>query len=459
MPADWKRRMTGRAAALRAATRTVRGRTAIATLVIVGLASSVAAVVIVAVLRGLLAEDVAKATRLRVAEVSRQAVDTVVVTGKFRKVFDVPDPDDEFVQVLDSAGRVVGASTNVAGLPAQGSLTPDPVELTGPLAEQPLLLVVSGTVDTPRGPITVLVGHSLDAVKDATKTVAALLTGGLPPLLAVIGVTGWLLTGRALAPVEAIRTEVDAISTSLLDRRVSEPPGGDEITRLAQTMNSMLGRLEQSVQRQRRFVADASHELRSPIAAICQHAEVSLAHPTRCPTSELAATVLTEARRVQQLIDDLLLLARADEHSLDPHREPVDLDDLVFEEASRLRSDTTLRVGTSAVSAGRVDGDPAALRRLLRNLVDNAARHATRRVSLGLAEHNGNVLLTVEDDGPGIPEPDRARVLERFVRLDESRARDRSGSGPGLATVNKLAQTHHAGLRIGSRGLGGAQVE
>ncbi|MBA2324554.1 MAG: hypothetical protein H0V92_11270, partial [Pseudonocardiales bacterium] len=128
MPADWKRRMTGRAAALRAATRTVRGRTAIATLVIVGLASSVAAVVIVAVLRGLLAEDVAKATRLRVAEVSRQAVDTVVVTGKFRKVFDVPDPDDEFVQVLDSAGRVVGASTNVAGLPAQGSLTPDPVE-------------------------------------------------------------------------------------------------------------------------------------------------------------------------------------------------------------------------------------------------------------------------------------------------------------------------------------------
>jgi signal transduction histidine kinase len=159
-----------------------------------------------------------------------------------------------------------------------------------------------------------------------------------------------------------------------------------------------------------------------------------------------------------------LLLARADENSLDAGREPVDLDDVVFEEASRLRGSTTrggnpLRVDTGAVSAGRVDGNPDALRRLLHNLADNAARHAVQRIELGLAEHPDHVLLTVEDDGPGIPADDRERVLERFVRLDASRARDDGGSGLGLAIVAELARAHHAQLRIGTGELGGARVE
>jgi signal transduction histidine kinase len=155
--------------------------------------------------------------------------------------------------------------------------------------------------------------------------------------------------------VEAIRAEVDAISGDALHRRVPDPPAGDEIGRLARTMNRMLGRLEQAQARQRRLVADASHELRSPVATIRQHAEVALAHPDRT-TTELAGTVLAEDLRLQRLAEDLLLLTRADEHTLALRRRPVDLDDLVFDEARRVRGATGLRVDTTAVSAGRVEG-------------------------------------------------------------------------------------------------------
>ncbi|HEY4727774.1 MAG TPA: ATP-binding protein, partial [Actinomycetes bacterium] len=227
----------------------------------------------------------------------------------------------------------------------------------------------------------------------------------------------------------------------------------------ARTMNRMLGRLEQAQARQRRLVADASHELRSPVAAIRQHAEVALAHPDRTTTAELAATVLAEDLRLQRLAEDLLLLTRADEHTLALHRRPVDLDDLVFDEARRLRASTGLRVDTTAVSAGRVDGDAAGLRRVLRNLGDNAARHAAGRLAFSLAEADGLVLLGVDDDGPGIPEADRRRVLERFVRLDDARARDDGGSGLGLAIVAELATAHGGTVAVAPSALGGARVE
>ncbi|MDF2742203.1 MAG: histidine kinase, partial [Actinomycetia bacterium] len=209
----------------------------------------------------------------------------------------------------------------------------------------------------------------------------------------------------------------------------------------------------------RRLVSDASHELRSPVAAIRQHAEVALAHPGRTTTTELAGTVLAEDLRLQRLAEDLLLLTRADEHSLVLRRRPVDLDDLVLEEARRLRDATGLRIDTSGVSAGRVDGDPAGLRRLLRNLGDNAARHAGGQLALSVAERDGVVLLGVDDDGPGIPEADRGRVFERFVRLDDARARDDGGSGLGLAIVAELVAAHGGTVVAAAGPLGGARVE
>ena len=167
--------------------------------------------------------------------------------------------------------------------------------------------------------------------------------------------------------------------------------------------------------------------------------------------------MLAEDLRLQRLAEDLLLLTRADEHPR-PAALPVDLDDLVFDEAQRLREATGLRVDTTAVSAGRVDGDAAGLRRVLRNLGDNAARHAAGHLALSVAERDGQVVLAVDDDGPGIPEADRERVFERFVRLDDARARDDGGSGLGLAIVAELVAAHGGTVAVASSPLGGARV-
>jgi len=466
------RRPTGQLAELRAAARSVRGRTTISVLLVVALACLAGGLTLLAVLRVLIAEDTAKAARLRVNEMSRQVSEAL---ASQHPLVDLPvsDPNDEFVQVIDANGLVVGGSANVGGLAPQIPPASDrPVEIDGPLEESPVV-VVSGSAYDGNARYTVLVGHSLYAVGDATRVIVEMLAVGLPLLLTIIGLTIWISIGRALAPVEAIRSEVDSIS-SVLDRRVPVPDSDDEIARLARNMNGMLSRIEATMQRQRRFVADASHELRSPVAAIRQHAEVSLADPSRYAGEELAGSVLSETLRVQHLIDDLLLLASADEKLTDARRDPVDLDDLVFAEADKLRSSTTLQVEVGSVSAGRVDGDSHALQRLLRNLVDNAARHAVARISLGLSERgpsgsppNGpgpvdgprTVTLTVADDGPGIPEADRTRVLERFVRLDTARTRGDGGGGLGLAIVAEVARAHHATVRIDDGPLGGARIE
>jgi HAMP domain-containing protein len=205
-------------------------------------------------------------------------------------------------------------------------------EVEAPVEDGPFLAVATGA-DTPLGRRTVVVVRSSDAVSETTAMVTGLLAVGLPLLLAVVAATTWMVVGQALAPVKVIRAEVDAISGAGLHRRVPDPAADDELGRLARTMNRMLVRLEQAQARQRRLVSDASHELRSPVATIRQHAEVALAHPGRTTTTELAATVLAEDLRLQRLAEDLLLLTRADEHTLVMRRRPVDLDDLVLEEA------------------------------------------------------------------------------------------------------------------------------
>jgi signal transduction histidine kinase len=328
---------------------------------------------------------------------------------------------------------------------------------TTPIENEPSL-VVAERAKRPDGTLTVLVARTV--VDESADIVASLLWRGIPLLLLVVGVTTWRAAGRALAPVDAIRAEVDAISAAELSRRVPDPMGHDEIARLAATMNRMLARLEAAQSRQRRFVSDASHELRSPLAAIRQHAEVALAHPDRTSTAQLAQIMVDENARLQQLVEDLLLLARADEGTFALRYQPLDLDDLVFEAASRLRQGTNLHVDTTGVSAARVTGDEAHLRRVLRNLADNAARHARTRVGFALTEtRSGTANLRVDDDGAGIPEGERRRVFERFVRLDEARSRDAGGSGLGLAIVAEIVRVHDGTVTIGDSPLGGASVE
>ena len=362
---------------LRVRLGTVRVRTTAGAVLVAGLAMAVGALVLVAVLRDTLTREVEAAARVRGQEVA-----SLLASGAAgRGALAVDDPEESLIQVLDERGQVVAASANAQGLAPLARLRPGQsaeveVPAGGAMEEDGEFLAVATGADTPSGERTVVVARSTETVAEATAAVAGLLAVGLPLLLAVVAGTTWVVVGRALAPVEAIRAEVDAISASALHRRVPDPPADDEIGRLARTMNRMLERLDRAQARQRRLVSDASHELRSPVAAIRQHAEVALAHPDRTSAAELAATVLAEDLRLQRLAEDLSLLTRADERTLGLRRAPVDLDDLVFDEARRLRGVSGLRVDTTQVSAGRVDGDAAGLRRVLRNLGDNAARHA-----------------------------------------------------------------------------------
>jgi signal transduction histidine kinase len=432
----------------------VRLRTTVAAVVVVGVAMAVGAVVLVEVLRTALTGELAATARLRAAEVA-----DALEAGTAPDPLAVGDAEDLLVQVLDERGAVVRSSPNVAGRPPVARLRPGgSAKVAVPIDNEPFL-AVAVAASTWEGPRTVVVARAVDLVGDSTRILTGLLAVGLPLLLLVVAATTWRVAGRALAPVAAITGEVEAISAAELHRRVPDPPGDDEVARLARTMNRMLDRLQRAHERQRRFVADASHELRTPVAAVRQHAEVALAHPGGTSTAELARTVLAEDLRIQRLVEDLLLLARADEHAPAPRRRQVDLDDLVFEEVRRLRAATAVAVDAAGVCAGRVDGDAAALRRVLRNLGDNAARHAAGRVAFALARRDGAVVLTVDDDGPGIPAADRRRVLERFVRLDDARAGDAGGSGLGLAIVAEVVAAHGGTVAVGDGPLGGARVE
>jgi signal transduction histidine kinase len=417
---------------------TVRVRTTLAAVVVVGLAMAVGGLALVAVLRGVLTRELRTAAQLRATELA-----TDLRSGALPAELAVGgDAEDLLIQVLGDRGEVVDSSSNVRGLPPVARLPPGASATVDVPIDNDDFVAVAVDASTPQGRRTVVVARALDVVGDATRVVAGLLAVGLPWLLLVVALTTWKVVGLVLAPVEGIRVEADEISAAQLHRRVPDPPGDDEVARLTRTMNLMLDRLQRAQARQRRFVSDASHELRSPVAAIRQHAEVALAHPGRATTAELAGTVLAEDLWIQRLVEDLLVLAGADEHALAPRRRPVDLDDLVFEEARRLRDATDLRINTGEVSAARVHGDPSGLRRVLRNLGDNAAQHASTRVSFALDERIDAAVLAVDDDGPGIPEADQARVFERFMRLDDARARDDGGSGLGLAIVAELVGAH-----------------
>jgi signal transduction histidine kinase len=296
---------------------------------------------------------------------------------------------------------------------------------------QPILINATEAYLVAAGP-----GGTID---QSIHTLTSTLWLTLPVLIVLVAGVAWLVTGRALRPVETIRAEVTAISHSSLDQRVSEPRARDEVGRLARTMNEMLDRLQDSSDRQRQFVSDASHELRSPVAAIRATGEVALAHPEQADWETVVRRMLTEDDRMEQIVGTLLEVARGEEAPI-PFT-TVDLDDVVLDEVARARG-RGRRVLADGVSAGRVLGNPEQLTRVVRNLLDNALRHATGTVRVSLTTDDASVSLVVEDDGPGIAATDREAVFERFTRLDEGRARDAGGLGLGLAMVRAIAERH-----------------
>ncbi len=312
------------------------------------------------------------------------------------------------------------------------------------------------------------IDRSVDRVEEAlwlTVPIAMLLAGGVT----------WLLAGRALRPVRAITEQTRRIRSSTLHERVPVPGADDEVRALATEMNTMLARVQREDERRRQFVADASHELRSPIAAIRTQAEAALAtaHADHSAdhsddhsddhshdhsddlTVDLAAGVLAEAERMSVLVDDLLSLARHDEELAAPGT-VLDLDDVVLAEAQRLRR---VPVDVSGVSAGQVRGRADEMARVVTHLLDNAARHATERVAVRLETDERQVVLLVDDDGPGVPVDERERVFERFVRLDEARHRDGGGAGLGLAVVASVVRAGGGSVAVSDGPMGGARFE
>ncbi len=308
------------------------------------------------------------------------------------------------------------------------------------------------------GNITLVSQQSTAAVNSTVDSVTDVLLVVVPSMIALVALAAWYFTGRALKPVEAIRLEAESITGATMDRRVPEPDTDDEVGRLARTMNAMLDRLETSAQKQRQFVSDASHELRSPIASIRTNLEVALHNPERSDWPAVAQRALAEDVRMEDTVSELLDLARLDEAEgpapLDTLPE-IDLDELVLDDTVQQRR---VPVDTGKVSAGRVHGRRDQLQRVVRNLLDNAARHASTTVAVGLQTDDRTVELTVDDDGPGIPVEERELVFERFTRLDDGRARDAGGLGLGLAMVKSITEHHGGTVVIEDAPIGGARL-
>jgi signal transduction histidine kinase len=373
------------------------------------------------------------------------------------------------IQVIDTDGRVVARSSGVAtaarfdvlARPAPGArvaATVDGVKVDGDRGEH--YRVVARSTDTPSGPVVV---YGVSTLRGADRSVRALKRAslvGIPALVLLAGLFAWRAVRRALEPVDAMTAEVDEIEANALDRRLAAPAGDDEIARLARTLNHMLDRLDTAVRLQRRFAADASHELRSPLAAARAQLEVGLAYPDRTDWPATAANVLDEVDRLERLAGELLDLARFDAGTAG--------DDAAAAAARRERLDLVEVVGREAASPEWRDlplappvvegdgplvvvADPDLITRVLRNLLANAARHARSKVWLevgadGAATAGRVAWVRVANDGPAVPVGHRERIFEPFARIDDARTARAGGAGLGLAIARRIARAHEGDL-------------
>jgi signal transduction histidine kinase len=482
----------------------VRARTTLGATVVVALALIVAGYLVVALLR-----DNLYGRAELTAEVSARSIAGQLASGTAPAAIELPD-DDEAAQVLDATGDVVAASEDLAGLGAVGDFAPAPDSVTAETAEttesdddsddrtedddddaddddddSSEAETPSESADSTSGAVgssveyatvtladedapyrfaamtatapdgtayTVYSGASLETQEEAVNSVAATMWWALPALLAVVALTTWLVTRRALRPVGAIQKELISITGGDLSRRVPVPASRDEIHSLAVTTNTTLTALDHAVSQQRRFVADASHELRSPLAILRTQIEIARDHPELL---DLDAT-LADVVRLQDLAADLLLLARLDAGERPPHTE-VAFTELVREEVARRAASDRVPVRLDVEEDLSVFGVRGHLARAVGNLLANAQRHAETAVTVKLEVEDDEWLhLDVGDDGNGVPAGDRRRIFDRFVRLDESRSRDDGGAGLGLAIVQDVVLAHRGMVWVLESPEGGA---
>ena len=378
-----------------------------------------------------------------------QRADTIAAVVADRLPSQLSADEDLLVQVVDPNGEVLGSSSNLAGAAPITSLRPGLRTISNVPGRSEEFRVLVREISSGAEPVRLIVGVNNDDVTDPVTILERLLAATVPAVILVLGALTWWLTGRTLRPVEKMRIELAEITGTNLGRRVAEPATGDEIDRLAHTMNETLDRLEGAIRRQQRFVADASHELRSPLTRIRTELEVHLATGEPSDPSATERSVLDETIGLQHLVDDLLHLAQGDDDGpVAVPFEAVDLDDIVLREARRVSERGRVAVDLQSVTAAQTFGDPHQLARAVRNLFDNAERHAASTVTVGLDEAGGRVRLTVGDDGNGISLEDRDLIFERFTRLDDARARDTGGTGLGLAIVRDIIRRHNGTIHL-----------
>jgi signal transduction histidine kinase len=459
MSAFWPVRRTGLARLAFAHNLGISARSAAVSAIVVLVAFTVAGAGLDAILYRSLLSGVDDATAARVRSIAEALRSDSL--DDLNNALLTTDPRVVAIQLIAPDGKVVersGAAPETPLVP----ITEFDFKLRRGMSDDAVRnddMRVSGQrVHTASGDYTVLVGGGSEAVEATARTVALLLAGGAPIIIVVAATASYWLVRRSLKSVDAIRSQVAEISASDLAERVPVPTSRDEIAALAVTMNEMLARIEAGHLAQQRFLADASHELRSPLATIISGLEVTEAHPELLDAELAINTLLPEAHRMRTLIEDLFLLARADERSLVLRKEQVPLGDLAEVEAIRLRRDAAGCAIHTDISPASLIGDPVAVSRVIRNLVDNAVRHAKSRVDIAVGSRDGSAVLVVSDDGPGIAPAERARVFGRFVRLDSDRARSGGGSGLGLAIVAEVVAAHGGTVTIDHRPGGGTKM-
>ncbi|MCL9760228.1 cell wall metabolism sensor histidine kinase WalK [Frankia sp. AiPa1] len=372
---------------------------------------------------------------------------------------DIPPGYVTTIQIRDASGRLIETlpptTATVARRPVP-SARPPAAAGTAPGESLPRdMRAASRTVMTPQGQRTVVAVSRLGQISQSIDLVERSLLVAAPLLALVVGLLTWFAVDRSLRPIEALRARTEAISHSTLGERLPEPDTGDEVQRLARTLNEMLDRLDVGARVQRDFLSDASHELRTPLAAMRAELEISIAHGQTADWPAVAARLHHDTRRMERLTGDLLMLARAEDTTASRSPQPVRLDEIVAAEVPET-SHAALFVSLEPVE---IIGVPAELSRLARNLLDNADRHAVHAIAVRLMTERNMAVVTVDDDGPGVPPGQRERVFDRFFRLDAGRDRASGGVGLGLAMTRSIARGHGGDVHVTTAPLGGARFE
>ncbi|MER6951549.1 ATP-binding protein [Nonomuraea sp. NPDC000554] len=424
--------------------RSLRGRVTLIATVVAVLLLIPAGIGGVLVSRSIITNNVWKSTSHTATQVVAEAHNGQLPLGA---AIPVPDPEVDLIQIVAPDGQVLASSDAARNLPRLSDVQPPPdnpvINTTNCLPTECVHLTAA-RMTSAGASSTVYAGFSTPTVL-STRVLEAVVFSQIAVLIALAAWATWLVTGRALRPVAAMRSELDEITASDLSRRVTYPQGADEVAELARSINGTLARLELSTRQQRQFASDASHELRTPIAGLRAQLESAQLYPHDTDLDALVKSALRDTDRLEAIITDLLLLARIGS-GVDAVKERVDLSDLVREELS-VRSDR-LPVRVRAQDGVAVCGIRLQLARVLTNLLDNAQRHAESYVMILVAREGDDAVLAVENDGVEIAESDREHIFERFTRLDAARSRDLGGTGLGLAIARDVALAHCGSIEV-----------